>query len=239
MAELTSPSARLGDDPGSTAEDRSACYRFLAALILDNPTPALLEGLSSGEPANLLAAALGSAGVELVASGLGAMRSFLDARESIPQAEVLAELSIARTRLFRGISGEFGPPPPYEALHSGRNGTGEGELLIRLQRFYREAGVALPEGYVDRADYLGLELDLMGSLCADEAIAMSSRNMDDCGSVRSCQQAFLEQHLLQWVPAYCQMLARESTCGYYVGAAQLLEGFLVSEAALFDTRRGQ
>ncbi len=218
------------------ATARSACYRFLAGLILRDPEPAFLEELRGGDAVDLFPPSVDGPGSDLAAGGLGEMRSFLSKQGSRSLDEIRIELSVLRTRLFRGISAGFGPPPPYEALHRSREGTPEGDLLLQVQRFYLDAGAGLPEGYAERADYLGLELELMGFLCEEESTSSSDGDTARFERVRLRQRSFLGEHLLRWVPAYCRLLAREAGCGFYGGMARLLEGFLASEAALFDIK---
>ncbi len=71
----------------------------------------------------------------------------------------------------------------------------------------------MPEGYAERPDYLGLELELMGFLCEEESLSASSGDVVRAAETRLQQHRFLDEHLLRWVPSYCHMLVREAGHG--------------------------
>lgn len=218
--------------------DRGACYTFLARLFLGDPDPALLEGLRGHEASELLSwgGGPGEAGT-LAAAGLDEMRSDLSDRSDTPDSEAILRLAVHRARLFRGISRDLGPVPPYEAVFRAREGLAEVDVLLALRELYEELGVELGEGVAERPDSLGVELGVMAYLCAEEARIVSQGETAGAGQLARLQELFLRDHLLRWVPAYCEMLAREAGCGFYSGAARLLKAFLDEEAGWLDIKR--
>jgi TorA maturation chaperone TorD len=72
----------------------------------------------------------------------------------------------------------------------------------------------------------------MRMLCEEEARCRNQGDAEAAADFAILQHRFLQEHLLLWVPGYCQNLLTQATCGFYRGLAQLLLYFLEQEASL-------
>jgi putative dimethyl sulfoxide reductase chaperone len=220
------------EESSSLARDRAAVYRLLSWLLLESPDEHFIrEMLDSGIELWLNS---GDAAAAPIAGGLAEIRDFLASRGDEDPSKLCLELAVQWTRLFRGIAPGYGPLPPYEALHRGREGAAQAELLLDLGQLYSAAGTALPQDRPERLDYLGLELELMGLLCSEESEFWLEGNAEDAGGRHDLQLRLLREHLLTWAPAHCELILRETDSPFYRGVASALSGLLKSEAALFS-----
>lgn len=94
-----------------------------------------------------------------------------------------------------------------------------------VAKFYRSAEVEESERQVKQIDYLGLELDLMRLLCEETRSCQDQGNKEAAKRLTSLERCFLQEHLLLWVPQYCELMLQYSSAGFYYGVIRLL-GFL-------------
>lgn len=230
---LANDSARAGQKAGAgRARDRAAAYRLLSWFLLESPDEHFLDAMMAGDVGSWLTS--DDAATSPVAGGLAELRDFLAARQAGGSDKLCLELATQWTRLFRGVAPGYGPRPPYEAIYRAKEGGAQGELLLDLGRLYSEAGVALLEGRTERLDYLGLELDVMGLLCSEESAFRLQGSVEDAVDCRDLQRRFLQEHLLSWATAYCEVILNETGVPFYHGVARALSAFLSDEALSLD-----
>jgi DMSO reductase family type II enzyme chaperone len=164
--------------------------------------------------------------------------------------EVLAEGELAPGALFDGFellraaSGDeerlrreherltrAGGTKPYEAECSGK---ALADLTLELRDFYRAFGLELRPEADERPDHLALELCFLAFLCVKEAQAEDQAELEILGLVQSAERRFLEEHLLPWVPEFCEQLRREQSLSFHACAAELLAQFLEGEPARLE-----
>lgn len=136
-------------------------------------------------------------------------------------------LGAERTRLYRGISPDYGPVPPYAALWTGKK-ENEEQLLQKLTVFYQQAGVRLGSEHFERLDYLGVELAFMQVLADREADAWDNENEAEANSLFEVQKRFFNTHL-SWVSNYVNKALENTTADFYRAHLRILEGLMLAE----------
>jgi TorA maturation chaperone TorD len=183
------------------ASRRSVLYWLLAELFLTCPDVEFI--------ARMRRELLGTDASDSLAADLSALGAALPENSD---ASDTVELGVEYTRLFGAVSANYGLPPPYESSH--RDAAAPGEVATTVSQFYSAAGLAP----IDRAappDHLGVELRFLALLCHGEAEAWDrSCNTEALGMLRR-QRDFLDQHLLQWVPAYLRMVQANTRHRFY------------------------
>jgi len=150
-------------------------------------------------------------------------RSFMAKR---PAREILQEMAVDRTGLLRG-TGHKDLKPPYEGLYRGKENTGES--LLEIKRFYRKAGL-MPEDRVNESpDYLCIELDFMKHLCLREQRQWSDG--EEVAETIAQEEAFLKNHLGNWVGAFCAEAEKHARTDFYRGFAMILDAFVAMDMA--------
>lgn len=155
-----------------------------------------------------------------------------------PQEQVLEDLAVEYCRLFIGPGKHF---PPYESVHRGEfvAGTGEkgllmGEAAMEVSKFVKECGLEFDASYRGLPDHLGVELELMGQLTAWEASSWLEEDLEDAHTALDLQDRFMSEHLMRWVPGFCQKLADASEVPFYRDVALLTKEFAVSDLAIIQ-----
>jgi len=141
--------------------------------------------------------------------------------------ELTLKLAQEHTRLFGGISEEYGPPPPYESLW--REGVLMGESTVQVARCYLEAGYQ-PDGRFAPLDHLVEELRFMASLCNAEFEAQHAGNQELAAQLIGKQQHFLTQHLSTWIGQYSQKIAEFSAENLYRSLATVTNAVIAQDA---------
>lgn len=218
-------------NPPSLAEGaraRAAMYSFLSGHFTTLPDVLFVERLRGPQVAAMLSALAADDGAGPdITGGAAQMSSFLDATRAEAPAQLAEKLGIERTRLYRGITPTYGPPPPYEMVWS--RTAQDVKLLQALARQYRQLGLAPSADVIERLDYIGVELDCMRELALREAAAWEAGTPDVAHEVRAAQQAFLDEHLAGWVPSYVEKGLEHATTEFYQGHLLMLRGFIASE----------
>ena len=193
------------------AEQRSKIYWLLSGFFLDAPSADSLLELRSQ-----LSARPRTPDDEIESL----LDEFQSALGSDPDVTELARaLNVEYTRLFHGIEAGQGLAPPYESVH--RESRLMGEMTKAVVDVYAEAGYADIHAPAGPQDHLGVELRFLSLLCFDEARNWSEGQVEAVYSSWARQSDFLTGHALEWIPAYCDKLQRESAAPYFEIVAQL------------------
>jgi TorA maturation chaperone TorD len=118
-----------------------------------------------------------------------------------PEAVDWGSLEEERTRLF--VKGEV---PPYEASYESAPVTAKAPLGRGVQQIADAAGFYRAFGFQvsgDRADHLAAQLEFAALLCVKEAFAHITHEDEGAEICRLARTAFLNEHLLPWLPAFC------------------------------------
>lgn len=110
---------------------------------------------------------------------------------------------------------------PYEAVFVDPEGLLEGPSTAAVVASYRNAGFS-PDTRSLAPDHVGLELAFLAHLSAAEADALRDGENAVVTTVRSHARAFLEAHLLRWLPALVVALDRQADCAWVARVAQLV-----------------
>jgi len=137
----------------------------------------------------------------------------------------IMELRKEFTRLFRGIQESYGPPPPYESLY--RCSEFPTDIVEATLSYFQAAGFEAAEICTEPPDFLASELKLMGLLAFKEHECIQQGNKEQSLVYITLQQKFLHNHLMIWVPEYCQILIEASRVEFYRSLARYLSNFLI------------
>lgn len=197
-------------DVHTEAETRALTYSFLSHAFLEEVTIGFLEQLAAHPP--VLEGELSRFAAELPSADLATVRT-----------DVVADFSA----LFLGMSAN--PVSPYESVYTSSKRIMMQEArdqvveTYRAEGFRRSNGVNLPE------DHIGFELEFMACLCRKEAAALAAADAAAAGAAFIAQQAFLSDHLLAWVPQFCDDVKRHARTGFFRGLAETMQEFLAFE----------
>lgn len=92
--------------------------------------------------------------------------------------------------------------------------------VMPVTDLYAQAGLAIGEDFVTVPDHISLEFLFMSYL-------VNTKNLD-------LQNRFIGEHLMSWVPPYCEALKKEAGTLFYKEIAGITFDFLESEYENFE-----
>ena len=165
---------------------------------------------------------------EDVTKGAALMRGYLDSTMPTEGAKLSEMLGVDRTRLYRGLSPSYGPPPPYEAVWS-KTDKNVPNVLVTISGIYQQVGMAVSQDARDRIDFVGVELDYEYQLAMREAEAWQAGETEKATDLLKQQEMFMREHLGMWVPGFVEKALTMAETDFYRGHLMMLRGFLVAE----------
>ena len=139
----------------------------------------------------------------------------------------------ARTFIGHGNNGRSAAYP-FESVH-----TSEKRLLMQDARdevlaIYRANLLKKGEEWNDCEDHIALELEFMQVMSERTAKALKEGKEDEAVEMLKTQRAFVGQHLANWVPMFVSEIKYFSQTDLYIGAGELLLGFVQTEVEALD-----
>ena len=143
----------------------------------------------------------------------------------------------ARTFIGHGNNGRSAAYP-FESVH-----TSEKRLLMQDARdevlaIYRANLLKKGEEWNDCEDHIALELEFMQVMSERTAKALKEGKEDEAVEMLKTQRAFVGQHLANWVPMFVSDIKYFSQTDLYIGAGELLLGFVQTEVEALDDLLG-
>ena len=192
---------------------RRDLYAFLYRMYLEEPPRELASDLIKGE---FFFPDIESLNKE-ISEGFEMIKSYASGKD---EDDIYEDLVDEFTLLFIGPYNL--PVQPYETIWvDGKMG---GESLLTLKEDYRKAGVSRSKSYPEPEDHIAFELMFMHHLCE---VGLSSK--DDEGKLvgtLKTQTDFLEDHIMKWVPLFCDKLIAYEKADFYKCIAKITKGFL-------------
>ena len=139
----------------------------------------------------------------------------------------------ARTFIGHGNNGRSAAYP-FESVH-----TSEKRLLMQDARdevlaIYRANLLKKGDEWNDCEDHIALELEFMQVMSERTAKALKEGKEDEAVEMLKTQRAFVGQHLANWVPMFVSDIKYFSQTDLYIGAGELLLGFVQTEVEALD-----
>ncbi len=201
--------------------DRSLVYRWLASFFTSEVKAETLESYSSPEGRILL---------DTLAQ-ISALRPLTDELFKLaqqPEATCqiqLLDLAAAYAKLFLGAGGQRSAPP-YESAYYNEKGTLFQKPTSDMNVILNELGISIESSLKEPADHLGVQLNVLAEYIDREAQAEANGDYEAACALHQNQLWFLSNHLLNWVPSFCDGCERFDTSGFYKSLAIALNTWL-------------
>ena len=164
---------------------------------------------------------------EELSKGFKLLREFVGKYKDKSLDELYKDLIGEYTRLF--IGPHRLPVQPYESWWV--DGKLMSESLLKVKQVYRKVGIAKAKEYAEPEDHIAFELRFMHYLCEEELSADTEERIAECLNM---QKEYLNDHLLRWVPDFCDALTENKLSDFYKGIAKLTKGFILLEEAMIE-----
>lgn len=144
-----------------------------------------------------------------------------------PEEELLDELAVEFAGLFLGPGGHISP---HESVHhqrsGGQSGLLWGESTAEVKRFIESTGLSYDPEYKGLPDHISVELEFMQQLTLREEQAWRDEDEDGALDCLKTEKKFIEEHLVRWVPAFCDNVIKEAELPFYREMAALTKNFI-------------
>lgn len=205
------------------AENRIALYGFFARIYRSEADGALLDALKRIDFTV-------EEGHEDYVAGAARLQAYLS-RPSFTLRKDLA-VDYAKVFLAAGIP-QGGAAFPYESVYTSLEGLVMQEARDEVVRFYRTKGLCL-EGVVEPEDHLAFELEFMARLCQEGQKAAQAGDAERVRASLDEQRAFSTGHLANWVPRFCEDVARYANTEFYKAIASMTAGFIAMDGQFLE-----
>jgi TorA maturation chaperone TorD len=197
------------------AGHRSNIYGLLAAIYRREMTSDLLQQIK--KPATL--GVLANLGIKL-------NNGFLNK----PEHELLENLSIEYARLFIGPGKHISP---HESVHHKREDDRWGQLwgpsTAEVKKFIESAGLSYQSEYTGLPDHISVELEFMQQVTLAEEKAWEDGNKKLALACLENEKKFIEAHLTEWIPDFCDKVINQAESTFYRVMAELTQKFIEFE----------
>ncbi len=198
-------------------------YKVLSGLCLKEITEAEFQTLRAAALPNFEDNAL-------LTQGAATLAAFL----KDPPGNVIEELACDYARVFLGAGCiKETVAYPYESVY-----TSPGKLVCQeacevMTKLLRTEGLAKSMKDIFE-DHAALEFSLMACWCDKTADALAAGNEAQADALLEKQADFVKHHQENWMPRWAADI--RACCGtdFYRAAADLIEGWIAEEAALFS-----
>ena len=203
---------------------RDSTYALLARLYRVEVDQPLLDGLH----ATRFPAATGSTKANAGYRALAEYLSNIDERST-------TELAVDFARVFIGYGVDsYAAAFPFESVYTSEKRLKMQEARDEVLAIYRANLLKKGEEWNDCEDHIALELEFMQVMSERTAKALKEGKEDEAVEMLKTQRAFVGQHLANWVPMFVSDIKYFSQTDLYIGAGELLLGFVQTEVEALD-----
>ncbi len=159
-------------------------------------------------------------------SGFDILNDYVSEISEFDIQEVYTDLSTEFVRLFL-IPYYSRSTFPYESVYRTNKKLVMGEPAVEVWKVYEEAGFGISENYTDLPDHIGLELEFMFCVCEKEAQSWKNGQKTAALKWLRIQSEFLNQHLIHWIPNFCDDVFDTTTHDFYRAISLISKGHLI------------
>lgn len=224
----TTPEKITSKNLGELAQTRSEVYKILAQCFSE-PSKEIVKDLRGTSLTSSLKDFLEKIDLENpnFNEGNNDLETYIKKNEDLALDDLHLNLRIEDARLF--IGPRRLPSPPYESVYRTEGRLVMGESTVEVKKMYEKAGLQIVEQYTDLPDHIALELEFMYFLCVEEANAWKKDDKPTALKHLEMQKEFLDEHLMRWVPKFCDSVVNAAKLEFYRGLAKIAKEFIVSE----------
>ena len=197
-----------------TAEYRSYSYGFLSSIYLQEPTSEFIKSLRESDILHNLNET-GSKLYEQITNDVS--------------DKFLNDLVLEYTRLFIGPGKHISP---YESVYRDNENALWSEATVEVKKFIESSGLEYSGNWSGLPDHIGVELEFMHRLTHHEKEAWAREDKETAIRCLEFEKRFIDEHLIQWIPNFCDKVIKESHVAFYGEMAELTRQFIEFDSKL-------
>lgn len=135
-------------------------------------------------------------------------------------AENTDSLEFEYNRLFVGPARLIAPP--YESVYRTAERLVMGETMFDVKRAYRDLDMEIRNTLREPEDHIAIELEYIAELQKRCLTTLEEHDIHELQRIVVLEITFLEDHLLRWVPEFCQRITEGSRMDFFKALAEVL-----------------
>jgi TorA maturation chaperone TorD len=199
-----------------TAENRSYSYGFLSIVYLQEPTREFIKSLRESNFLDVL--------------NKSDFRFDKTINNDVSDKH-LNDLVLEYTRLFIGPGKHISP---YESVYRDNEDALWSETTVEVKDFIESLGLEYSYNWSGLPDHIGVELEFMQRLTCHEKEAWTQEDKETAIRCLEFEKKFIDEHLSQWVPTFCDKVKEETRVAFYGEIADLTKQFIDFDSKLID-----
>ncbi len=199
------------------AENRSHYYGFLSTVYLREPTREFIKSLRESKLLDAL--------------NKSDLRLDKQINNDVSDKN-LNDLVLEYTRLFIGPGKHIAP---YESVYRDNDDALWSETTARVKDFIESSGLEYSCNWSGLPDHIGVELEFMQWLTCHEKDAWTVDNKETAIRCLEFEKKFIDEHLSQWVPIFCDKVKEEARTAFYGEMAELTRQFIDFDSKLIES----
>src|SRR5690606_33022658 len=116
--------------------------------------------------------------------------------------------------------------PPWESVYVSTEPLLFQKETLEVRNWYARFGVEARNKAHEPDDHAGLELEFLAHLAGLGLKALDEGNEAGLQDAMDAQRAFLQEHPLRWMPAWCTHVEEQAATDFYRGCALITRGLL-------------
>ncbi|MBW8016453.1 MAG: molecular chaperone TorD family protein [Planctomycetes bacterium] len=153
--------------------------------------------------------------------------NFVELASSVPPAAELMLLEVDFARLFVGPYKLLAPPYGSFYLEDGKlMGDSTADVKVR----YEKEGLDIV--IKDAPDHIAMELEFMYFLITKQIKAIEDSNLQEAQACLHKQSAFLQNHLVRWLPKFAENVQQNSQTKFYMQLSQQTNDFVQEDMSV-------
>lgn len=213
------------DELTQLCQTRSEIYWWLSSTLATELTSELLSQYQSAEVHSFLQGLATTpqltAPVETFLNRLAAANLRNNARLELSADFAKAFLGNTKTSAL-----------PYESVFTSTDGHLMQDAYVQMTKILEQHNINVSEKYSEPADHIAIQLDFMGNL------VLKTLESDSEAKIRAAfaaQHDFIQQHLLNWLPALTQKVKECDNFGFYTAVIELTQAFCQLDSDWLET----
>jgi TorA maturation chaperone TorD len=122
---------------------------------------------------------------------------------------------------------------PHESVHHQKEDDKSGQLwgksTVEVKNFIESAGLDYKEAYTGLPDHISVEFEFMQQVTLREEQALSEGDQEGALYCLKMEKKFIEEHLIHWIPVFCEKIISRAELPFYRGMAALTNDFIQFE----------
>ncbi|MCJ7567034.1 MAG: molecular chaperone TorD family protein [Anaerolineales bacterium] len=204
----------------SLLTNRMSTYAFLSRLCRIEADQELLDRILALEFSS-------TEGIPEIDEGYRILHGYVEKAGE----NTLTELAVDYAKIFLGVQSQLGIYP-YESVYTSKEKLIMQEARDQVVQLYRQEGLDRAADYREPEDHIALELEFMAYLSQKTIDALQDGEGEEVVRFLEKQKLFLEEHLMNWVPAFCEDMEQIAQTDFYTATAKITKGFLALEDGL-------